>query len=41
MIKEDNNGFVNFHIQGRSIDKLEELKTLGHNVDGVSVVDPH
>lgn len=27
MIKEDNNGFVNFPIQGRSIDKLEGLKT--------------
>ena len=32
---------VGFHNYANMTNKIEELKTLGHNVDGVSVVDPH
>ena len=32
---------VGFHNYANMTNTIEELKTLGHNVDGVSVVDPH
>lgn len=32
---------ASFHNYSYMSNKIEELKTLGHNVDGISVVNPH
>jgi hypothetical protein len=37
----DNFRYASFHNYAYMTNTIEELKTLGHNVDGVSVVDPH
>ena len=37
----DNQFHASYHNYAYMTNKIEELKTLGHNVDGVSVVDPH
>jgi|Laugrespbdmm15sd_2_1035082.scaffolds.fasta_scaffold05862_2 hypothetical protein len=37
----DDRVYASFHNYANMTNTIEELKTLGYDVDGVSVVDPH